>query len=535
MASRSYAAGLLGVLFLAALIAVVPAGRRPFWSSDEARVALLAQDVLDHGHWLVAEIRGQHYLNKPQLFFWTVSLAALPSGRVTELSASIPPVLASLASVAGVGATGRRLWGLLAGRLAGLILMTTPMQFEMSHQVLPDVMLNAWLVWALYWFVRAQRAGWSLRPLLAFDACLAGALLCKGPQALGAVAAVAVAVAITDGPATLRRLRPLLGLTLVLGVAAIVWLVPYQLGSHAAFEHRVLKGHYVTWYLFGRGAAVSRLAGVAEPLVVFLPWTLFLAAAPWWWRASPNANRRRIVLWTATLWVLFALTANYRSRYMLPVLPGLALLTAEFLTAPLTGRARRARDVAVVGGIVFVAAAAIASLFPIARFVEQEARPYVPDSGWERAVIVALAAVTCAALARGVRRAESVGGPVTLGLALVGILIAVGVAYPARYARAFDVRPLAAAAAASVPPGGQVIGYPDLKLSYDFYLRGRRVGEMSDAAAVAARVAVVPRDVFIMTADRWAALAPAADAGWRVLESARVGERNMVVVGQPAR
>src|SRR2546427_12867773 len=73
-----------GVLVLSVMIVATPAGRRPFWSSDEARFALLAQDALDHGRWLVAELRGQHYLNKPQLFFWAVAAAAVPFGRVTE-------------------------------------------------------------------------------------------------------------------------------------------------------------------------------------------------------------------------------------------------------------------------------------------------------------------------------------------------------------------------------------------------------------------------------------------------------------------
>jgi 4-amino-4-deoxy-L-arabinose transferase-like glycosyltransferase len=531
MTSRRYVVFLLGVLLLAALLAAIPAGRRPFWSSDEARVALLAQDVLDHGGWLVADVRGQHYLNKPQLFFWSVAVAALPSGRVTELSAAISPVLSSLAAVAGVVAIGRFLWGPQTGLLAGLILITTPLHFEMSHQVLPDVMLNAWLVWALYWLLRAERAAWAWRPLLAFYGCLAAALLCKGPQALAALAAAAVAVAVTDGSATLRKLRPVMGLTVVLGVAAIVWLIPYQIGSQGAFEHRVLKGHYVTWYLVG--PMLSRLAALAEPLTVFLPWTLFLAAAPWWWRASPDASRRRIVLWTATLWILSALSANYRSRYMLPVLPGLALVTAEFVTAPLTGRARRALDVAALAGAVFMGAIAITSLFPVTRFVDQEARPFVPDSGWERALIVLVAVAAGAALVRGVRGARtSARGPVGLALALAALLVVVGLAYPRRYASAFDVRPLAAAAAAGLAPDGMVIGYPDLKLSYDVYLHRRRVGEMSDAGAVRARVAAAPRDVFIMTADRWTVFAPAAHAGWRVLASATLGDRTMVAVGR---
>ena len=83
MIARRPVACALGVLLLALIVAAVPAGRRPFWSSDEARFALLAQDVLDRGQWLVAEVRGETYLNKPQLFFWAVALASLPFGRVT--------------------------------------------------------------------------------------------------------------------------------------------------------------------------------------------------------------------------------------------------------------------------------------------------------------------------------------------------------------------------------------------------------------------------------------------------------------------
>src|SRR5439155_2809075 len=78
---RRRGASMLGVLVLSVMIVATPAGRRPFWSSDEARFALLAQDALDHGRWLVAELRGQHYLNKPQLFFWAVAAAAVPFGR----------------------------------------------------------------------------------------------------------------------------------------------------------------------------------------------------------------------------------------------------------------------------------------------------------------------------------------------------------------------------------------------------------------------------------------------------------------------
>ena len=526
-------ASILGVLVLSAVILATPAGRRPFWSSDEARFALLAQDALDHGRWLVAELRGRHYLNKPQLFFWAVAVASVPFGRVTEVSAAIPALVSSVAGVAGVIAVGRLLWGWQAGAVAGLILATTPLYFELSHQVVPDGMLNAWLVWALYWLLRGQRAGWSLTPVLAFYACFTGALLSKGPQALAALAAAGVAVGFTEGPAALRKLRPLLGTGLAFGVAAIVWLVPYQAWSQGSFGDQVLGGHYLTWYVLG--AILPRLTALYAPLVSFLPWTLLAAAAPVWWRQSPDAGRRRVALWTATLWLLIAISGNYRSRYMLVVSPGLALLAAEFLTAQLAGRARRARNLALlVGGVFAVAAAGASALSPLTRLVGDEDRVYIPEAGWERVAIVALGLAACVVLVRGVRLGAPTTGAVGLALAMAGILLVEGITYPIRYTRAFDVRPLTVAAAANVAPGGTVVGYPGLRLSYDFYLQ-RRVVEIADDAAVRARLATAPHDAFIMTAERWRALAPAADSAWRVLASAPLADKTMVAVGRSTR
>ena len=198
------AACLAGVVLLSALLVAIPAGRRPFWSSDEARVALLARDALEHGRWMVADLRDEEYLNKPQLTYWGVALTSLPFGRLTETSAAIPGALASIAAVAGVIAIGSRIWGWTTGALAGLILVTTPLQFDMAHQVLPDMPMAAWLVWALYCFTRAASAGWPLAPTLGFYVCITAALLSKGPAALAGVAGAAVAVGFTDGPGTLR-------------------------------------------------------------------------------------------------------------------------------------------------------------------------------------------------------------------------------------------------------------------------------------------------------------------------------------------
>src|SRR2546428_5802321 len=102
--TRPSALALVGILALAAVILTVPAGRRIFWSSDESRFALLAQDILDHRRWLVPGLRGQLYLHKPQLPFLGLPLVSLPARRVAELTPAIPAVVSALAPLARVAA-----------------------------------------------------------------------------------------------------------------------------------------------------------------------------------------------------------------------------------------------------------------------------------------------------------------------------------------------------------------------------------------------------------------------------------------------
>jgi 4-amino-4-deoxy-L-arabinose transferase-like glycosyltransferase len=525
------AAWILGVIVLSAIVITIPAGRRPFWSSDEARYALLGQDVLERGQWLVAQLRDQPYLNKPQLFFWTVAVVSLPFGRVTEATAAIPPVVASLIGVIGVIMIGRLLWGWWTGVVAALVLVTTPFHFEMSHQVLPDLMLNAWLVWALYWLLRAQRSGWRLGPLGGFYACLTGGLLSKGPQALAALAAAGVAIAVSDGPATFRRMRPIVGGTLMLVAAWAMWLGPYSAASAGRFGDRVLVGHYLTWYLLG--PMLSRLGALATPVLAFLPWMMFVVAAPVWWRQCPSTDRRRILAWTVTLWVLAAVSGNARARYLLPVFPGLALLTAEFLTAPVVGRSLRALRLAAftAAGAAIVTVAVITTR--MARKLAPSEHPYVPTALWEQAAITVLALGAAAALIVAARRGEPGAGAIGLALGMAGVLVIVGITYPARYTRSFDLRPMAAAIAANVPPSGTVLGHPDVRLAYNFYVR-RHIVEMREGADVRQRIVTAPPEAILVSADRWRALALPDAAAWRVLASNRLGGRTIILLGRPS-
>ncbi|MBI2154250.1 MAG: hypothetical protein HYU24_11165 [Candidatus Rokubacteria bacterium] len=107
----------------AALLVVPPIGQRVIATSDEARFALLARDVLERGAWFDVQVRGKQYRNKPPLYPWSIAVLSLPGGRVTEARAHAPVALTAIGAVLVTFLLGDRLFGLRAGFWAALIPM----------------------------------------------------------------------------------------------------------------------------------------------------------------------------------------------------------------------------------------------------------------------------------------------------------------------------------------------------------------------------------------------------------------------------
>ena len=79
------------------------------------------------------------------------------------------------------------------------------------------------------------------------------------------------------------------------------------------------------------------------------------------------------------------------------------------------------------------------------------------------------------------------------------------------------------------PPGGTVVGFPDIALSYDFYL-DRTVVEL-DRPRVEQLLREAPRGALIVPRSSWTELQSAAHPAWRVIASHRVAGREILVVG----
>ena len=318
---------LLWVLAGALVLITLDLGGRIFSSNDEARFALLAQEVM-RGEWFFPRLNGIVYQNKPLLLAWLIALVSWPFGAVTQLTAVLPSAAATLATALIVYAIGREMFGADTGKFAALAAMTTQGAFVHARVPMPDMLMTAFItasLWTLWRMSRGSRHGW-----LAFYGFVALAFWAKGPAGLLPLA-VALAWAATSGTSgTWRVLRLPIGVPLLVALVSpwgIIGVARYATGLKQAVVHDQLL-----WYLpqaFRIGAVIEPIQntfGILFPCVFVVPLALTQA---WRQRSTRGPQRDALTLLLVWLTVVFALVAvsyQQRLRYYLPLVPPAAVL-----------------------------------------------------------------------------------------------------------------------------------------------------------------------------------------------------------------
>ena len=407
--------------------------------SDEAFYAEAAREMIDRGDWLTPYYNGEVRFEKPVLYYWLAAGAYALAG-VSPGASRLPSALAGLGLALLAYACARRWYDEATGLLAGLVTATSFGYVAMAHQALPDLPLAFFVTLATWGTLVGLRlepdragahpaaGGW----LIAAAAAAAAAFLVKGPVGLALPAAVLVPVAAWTWR---REGRPPSAGARALGAAAVVFLllaVPWY--AAMAVEH---GPSYVERFFVGENFDRFATARYNDPRPVWyylpivaaglLPWTPFtvLWGPPLrraWRERRAGAAELRLALWALAPLVFYTISVGKQPRYVLPVLPPLAVLLAAALRRAPAAETRR-----------LLAGAAVAAGALTVFFAERlyAARPLLvewsapPVTGLAAAVLLLGAAVAVAGLmaARRDRRPPARRG--ALVPALVGAASAV--------------------------------------------------------------------------------------------------------------
>ena len=369
----------LWLIAAAALVAFVVLGQgitAPFQKDAEPQSAQWVQSVA-RGHLMAPRDYYGYLVEKPLLYYWLSGAATrLMGGTATEVSARIVPLLAGTALAIEVLVWTAENLGAAEGWLAFLFLIATYGYSSRATLALTD-MLMTFLVISTLLILYPQLEGSASRArTLAAIVVLQLAVLTKGPIAaiLTGLAVLTYLAIIGRNPLALLRERWIWILAIAIAVMTVGWYwLWFTFGTWKIFPIFMTEnfGHFMSAKYGGTGEAarpiwyiVARLIGGAMPIVLLLP-----AALAGFMTGEIGVERRRPLAFAASLAlaviVFFSLASAKRDDYILPALPGVAILCACVfaLNEPTAGRAPwalRLRDVAVVA-IAFAMLSALAA------------------------------------------------------------------------------------------------------------------------------------------------------------------------------
>jgi 4-amino-4-deoxy-L-arabinose transferase-like glycosyltransferase len=338
----------LFLLFLCVLTFFVGLGRAAITDADEAYYAESAREMVERGDWLTPYFNYEFRWQKPVLYYWLTAITYLVFG-IGEWSARCWSALAGIGLVFVTYQTGRRITRYEdVGWLAGAIVATSYGYFALARMALPDLPLAFFVTVTIgaafegRWVVAGLAAG------LGF--------LVKGPIAVLLPGIVWVPVWWRERERVRVDWRDLALSGLVFAVVALPWYAAMTMTHGTAYLESFFVGDNLERFATDRFNE-PRSVFFYVPILIggLLPWSAYLVVVLW--RPVRDLFSRRLVLtdaeWRLLLWagmplLFFSISVGKQPRYILPVLPPVAIFLARAillrLDAARTGQRASLRD-----------------------------------------------------------------------------------------------------------------------------------------------------------------------------------------------
>ena len=331
----------LTLLLLSFVTFGIGLGRQAITEADEAYYAEASREMLVSGDWLTPRFNFEDRWQKPVLYYWLTAATY----RLTGTGEGAARLWAALSGAGLVmlawGAARRHASTRAHAWLGGAITATCFGYFTMARSALPDLPLafciTLTIVAALAALDAGGRARESLRWWLLAGAATGLGCLMKGPVAVAVpVLAVAPAWWFERRDARLRW-RHVAAAALVAAAVALPWYVAMVARHGMAYIDSFVIGdnleRFTTTRFNDKRPLWFYLPVIAGGLV---PWSAFgIAAAATGitalWRRQWHFGRDdiRLLCWAVVPTLFFAASVGQQPRYVLPVLPPLAILTAR--------------------------------------------------------------------------------------------------------------------------------------------------------------------------------------------------------------
>ncbi len=360
---------------------------------DAAQYATMSLEMTQTGNYLQLYSRGEDYIDKPPLIFWTTALSFHLFGP-GNFSYKLPSMLFTILGLFSTYRLGRMFYGRWTGYFSTLILASCHAWFQFNQDVRTDAILASCTVFAV-WKLAEYAGSKNLSSLVLAGVGISGAMLAKGPIGLMVpVLALGTDLLLKRDWRTLFRWQWLLLIPIVL-----ICLTPMLYGLYQQFDASGGRHTYngfitsgIRFYFwtqsFGRLTGESTWSNDTGPfyfihtfLWAFLPWSLlfFIALGKRLKKIIFNGliiKRRQEALTiggTIFPWLAFSLSHYKLPHYIFVLFPLVAIVTGHFIRKLVKKYDGDFRPIRIIQNVICVLlltlGALLISMFPLQNIV----------------------------------------------------------------------------------------------------------------------------------------------------------------------
>jgi 4-amino-4-deoxy-L-arabinose transferase-like glycosyltransferase len=336
-------------------------GTRPLSVPDEGRYAEIPREMLVRHDFVTPHLNGIKYFEKPPLFYWLQAGSikvlnpwiiqaeyALNRSKtnhyfapISEWTVRLPNAIMALLGCLLVYASGRVLFERRSGLLSAIILASSLLYFALARMVTLDMTLSVCLSGSLLAFLVASNQSPSLeRRFLFYSAyMLAGlAVLTKG--LIGIIfptMIIGLWVLLSNQWRLLKECYFLSGILLFL-LIVLPWHILVQSRNPEFFQFYFIDQQFLRYSTLIAQRYQPDWFFIPIFIAGFLPWVCFFpqAIVSHFPRNCQQFKEKNnyifLLLWIGIIFIFFSFSHSKLIPYILPIVPGLALLTGHYLS-----------------------------------------------------------------------------------------------------------------------------------------------------------------------------------------------------------
>ncbi len=319
---------LLAICVICCILFFLNLQSRDFWAPDEGDFAQIARELPENP--IVPHLNGNPYGEKPPLYYYITYLSKVVFFWTRdEVSLRLPSGLFALFGTIILFLTLQRYIGHQQAIFSTSILITTPLYYWQARYLQVDMVFSVFVSVCLllfYWFYKTRKESMIYLSFLS----LALAFLVKGPLAIALVIPIVILFLFLEKSFKILKIRQL-GIGALICIAVILpWYIAVYLKEGAPYLYEnVIRQNFVRFFDAWSHKRPFYYYFRTLPLD-FFPWSLFLPLGIFlsYKRFKSDIGVKYFLTWFVWMFFFLSLSSGKISKYMLPVLPAIAVITS---------------------------------------------------------------------------------------------------------------------------------------------------------------------------------------------------------------